>query len=96
MQGGADLNELIKSLQAKERNGDVRKHMDYALERNKDPLHKEVARSLRDWDPATMDTARVGQPAPDFELSTISGQRTRLSQFRGKRPVVLVFIYGDT
>jgi hypothetical protein len=35
---------------------------------------------------------RVGQPAPDFALKTADGKRTvRLSQYRGKRPVVLVF-----
>ena len=35
---------------------------------------------------------KVGQIAPDFELKTADGKRTvRLSSFRGKRPVVLVF-----
>jgi peroxiredoxin Q/BCP len=35
-----------------------------------------------------------GQEAPDFELSSDSGQRVRLSQFRGK-PVVLYFYPRD-
>jgi hypothetical protein len=35
---------------------------------------------------------RVGQPAPDFILTTQDGKTTiRLSQFRGKKPVVMVF-----
>jgi hypothetical protein len=35
---------------------------------------------------------RVGQPAPDFTLTTQDGKTTMsLSQFRGKKPVVLVF-----
>lgn len=35
---------------------------------------------------------RVGEPAPDFELQTADGQRTvKLSDFRGRRPVVLIF-----
>lgn len=35
---------------------------------------------------------KVGQPAPDFDLPTQDGrQRIRLSQFRGKKPVVLIF-----
>jgi Ca2+-binding EF-hand superfamily protein len=35
---------------------------------------------------------RVGKPAPDFALKTHDGKRTiRLSEFRGKKPVVLVF-----
>jgi thioredoxin-dependent peroxiredoxin len=34
-----------------------------------------------------------GKPAPDFELSTDSGERVKLSDFRGK-PVVL-YIYPE-
>ncbi len=35
---------------------------------------------------------RVGQPAPDFALKLQEGQQQiRLSQYRGKKPVVLVF-----
>ena len=35
---------------------------------------------------------KVGQAAPDFELRTADGKQTvRLSSFRGKRPVVLIF-----
>lgn len=32
-----------------------------------------------------------GQFAPDFDLPTISGTRVRLSEFRGKRPVLIEF-----
>jgi thioredoxin-dependent peroxiredoxin len=35
-----------------------------------------------------------GQPAPDFELESDTGERVRLSQFRGK-PVVLYFYPRD-
>jgi hypothetical protein len=35
---------------------------------------------------------RVGQVAPDFELKTADGKETiRLSSFRGRKPVVLIF-----
>jgi peroxiredoxin (alkyl hydroperoxide reductase subunit C) len=34
----------------------------------------------------------VGDPAPDFSLPTISGERITLAQFRGKKNVVLSFI----
>jgi peroxiredoxin len=34
-----------------------------------------------------------GDPAPDFELDDVQGNRIRLSQFRG-RPVVLDFLRG--
>jgi len=36
----------------------------------------------------------VGRPAPDFELPRLGAadaERVRLSAFRGKRPVVLIF-----
>jgi len=34
---------------------------------------------------------RVGQPAPDFTLKDQNGRDVRLSDFRGKKTVVLAF-----
>jgi hypothetical protein len=34
---------------------------------------------------------RIGDAAPDFELSTNAGRKFKLSSFRGKQPVVLIF-----
>ena len=35
---------------------------------------------------------KVGDPAPDFELTRLDGKGTvKLSSFKGKRPVALVF-----
>ncbi len=34
-----------------------------------------------------------GDPAPDFELEDVQGNKVRLSEFRGK-PVVLAFLRG--
>ncbi|MBN2555040.1 MAG: redoxin domain-containing protein [Anaerolineales bacterium] len=36
----------------------------------------------------------LSTPAPDFELSGFDGTAIRLSDFRGKQPVVLVFNRG--
>ena len=36
-------------------------------------------------------TIQIGEAAPDFELKDHNGQVVRLSDFRGKRPVALVF-----
>ncbi|MBM3204409.1 peroxiredoxin [Candidatus Uhrbacteria bacterium] len=38
---------------------------------------------------------RVGLKAPDFTLKDSSGKLVRLSEFRGKSPVLLVFYPGD-
>lgn len=42
------------------------------------------------------DTGRVtvGSEAPDFTLEALSGPPVRLSQFRGKQNVILVFYRG--
>jgi peroxiredoxin (alkyl hydroperoxide reductase subunit C) len=35
---------------------------------------------------------RVGEPAPDFTLPAVSGEKISLSQFKGKKNVVLSFV----
>jgi len=35
---------------------------------------------------------KVGQPAPDFALPSVSGEKVSLSQFRGKKNVVISFV----
>ncbi len=42
-----------------------------------------------------MSKLQKGQPAPDFELPASDGTRVRLSQFRGKSPVVIFFYPKD-
>ena len=37
----------------------------------------------------------VGEPAPDFSLSSTTGERISLSQFRGKKHVLLEFYVSD-
>ena len=44
------------------------------------------------WNVARGGRLQVGEPAPDFELSMVDGAGSvRLSSYRGKQPVVLVF-----
>ncbi len=40
-------------------------------------------------------TLRVGDPAPDFTLKDQDGHVVRLSDYKDKQPVVLVFYPGD-
>ncbi len=41
-----------------------------------------------------MSKVQIDQPAPDFTLADFQSQQVRLSDFRGKQPVVLVFNRG--
>jgi peroxiredoxin Q/BCP len=43
-----------------------------------------------------MSIPKVGERAPDFELETDSGERVRLSDFRGKRVVLYFYPKADT
>jgi cytochrome oxidase Cu insertion factor (SCO1/SenC/PrrC family) len=45
--------------------------------------------------PTDLDRIKVGQPAPDFTLENIDGKQVSLSEFRGKKSVVLVFYRGQ-
>lgn len=85
-----------KALQKAETNRDTRKHINYAIERGGKRIDPTVAAQLTDWDVTTMSSARLGKPAPDFTLNAATGETVRLSNFKGKKAVVLVFIYGDT
>ena len=45
--------------------------------------------------PATdLERIKIGQAAPDFTLEDMTGKRISLSDFRGKKNVVLVFYRG--
>jgi len=44
---------------------------------------------------AKKEKASLNDPAPDFELATASGRVVRLSDFRGKQPVVVYFYPKD-
>src|SRR5262245_5781100 len=58
-------------------------------------LHDAKSRkAVADYDLSQIESARVGKPAPDFELKDAAGKTHRLSQFRDKT-VVLAFIVFD-
>jgi cytochrome oxidase Cu insertion factor (SCO1/SenC/PrrC family) len=44
--------------------------------------------------PTDLERIKVGQPAPDFALEDVNGKSVSLSDFRGKKSVVLVFYRG--
>lgn len=94
MQGAKDIDWI--ALLESESDRDVKKHIGYAIERNGEPLSRDTVERLMSWNAEAIDSAAVGQPAADFELKSAAGETIRLGDYRGKKPVVLVFIYGDT
>jgi HEAT repeat protein len=72
----------------------VRPMMAAALERADRPNQAEMRKVLAEYNLRNLDSARLGQIAPDFTLTDYTGKTTRLSQFRGKT-VVLRFILFD-
>lgn len=47
-----------------------------------------------DLAPSDLNRIKVGQAAPDFTLQDTDGKAINLSDFRGKKTVVLVFYRG--
>jgi cytochrome oxidase Cu insertion factor (SCO1/SenC/PrrC family) len=47
-----------------------------------------------DLSPTDLQRIKVGQPAPDFTLEDVDGKNITLSDFSGKKTVVLVFYRG--
>jgi hypothetical protein len=54
-----------------------------------------IRKAVTDYDLSQCDSARLGQVAPDFSLTDLSGKAYRLSQFRGQKAVVLTFFADD-
>jgi HEAT repeat protein len=73
----------------------VRPLMAAALERDDRPNPAHLRKLLAEYDLAKLGSARLGELAPDFTLTDFSGKAYRLSQFRGKKAVVLRFILFD-
>src|SRR5262245_58701960 len=73
----------------------VRPMLAAALERADQPDPAALRQAFTDYDLRALDSARVGALAPDFALTDFTGKTYRLSQFRGKKTVVLRFILFD-
>jgi hypothetical protein len=70
----------------------VRQNMAFALARDDKPDPAALRKALANYDLAALGSARVGGLAPDFTLSDLQGKTHRLSDFRGKKGVLLIFL----
>jgi len=69
-------------------------NLTFLLTRDDRPNPDPIRQALRNYDLARMDSAHLGKAAPDFTLADASGKTWRLDQFRGKKPVLLIFLIG--
>lgn len=86
----------LKGMKEKDANRDVKAHVGFALDRDDKPDPAALRKSLAGFDLVKMNTAVVGKAAPEFELTDATGKTYKLADFKGKKAVVLVFVYGDT
>jgi len=96
MFGKLDPTEAHLRIRDQEANSDVKANMRFALGRDDQPDAASLHQTMLAYDLSRVNTAAVGKPAPDFTLTDTLGKRHTLSQLRGQKAVVLIFIYGDT
>ena len=66
----------------------------YAIEHGRTAT-PELARAWAGLDETRFGPLQVGRPAPDFQLLDTEGHAWRLSDFRGRKPVALIWIFAD-
>ena len=93
---GDPPQELVKEILRHDPHSVVRARLELTLGRGLSNGDTTTRDRLAAYDLSQMDTARLGALAPDFVLSDLNGKSCRLSDFRGKNSVVLVFVYGVT
>lgn len=91
------LSSALKAAQTDDKSRDVQHQAElaaYAVEHGKTAT-PELAASYARVDETRFGRVQVGQPASDFELPDTEGKTWRLADFRGKKPVVLIWIFAD-
>lgn len=88
---------ILRQAQTEDKSRDVQHQAElsaYAIEHGF-VAAPELAAAYRRLDETRFNKVRIGKPAIDFELPDTEGRLWRLSDFRGKKPVVLIWIFAD-
>ncbi|MFC1557741.1 redoxin domain-containing protein [candidate division KSB1 bacterium] len=89
------LEKLIENDPNKDLNHRAELAVKRINERHTAEKNKELIAEIKSIDEKMFNILKVGKPAPDFELRDTKGQLWRLSDFKGKQPVVLIWIFAD-
>ena len=88
---------VVQTAQKEDKSKDVQHQAElaaFAIEHGKTAT-PELAKAYAALDESKFGRVRVGQPASDFQLTDTEGKSWRLSDFRGKKPVVLIWVFAD-
>lgn len=88
---------VLRDLAKNDVSRDVRHQCDLAVYRitKYEGPEADLAAAYGSLDESQFDQVRVGEPALDFELTDTDGKPWRLSDFRGEKDVVLIWIFAD-
>jgi peroxiredoxin len=77
--------------------GDVRHQCELAIDQIKKQMGttKEQLAAFINLDASRFESVEIGKTAPDFELQDTDGQQWKLSSFRDKKWVVLIWVFAD-
>lgn len=87
----------VQAAQKNDKSKDVQHQAEltaHAIEHGK-PATPELAAAFAALDETKFGRVAVGQPAPDFQLPDTDGKTWRLADFRGKKSVVLIWVFAD-
>lgn len=87
----------VRAAQQNDKSKDVQHQAElaaYSIEHGKTAT-PELAKSYAALDESTFGRVQVGKSASDFQLTDTEGKTWRLADFRGKKPVVLIWIFAD-
>ena len=86
----------LKTVAEMDSSKDVQHQCEIAIERiSKMQQDESLLNAYRRLEESTFNSVTTGQPAPDFTLADTDGKSWTLSELRGSKTVVLIWIFAD-